>query len=54
MKIKYCDKCHQEEDWEHQFVEIKHTFGYGTVHDDSTVELDICEECFIKLFKEQL
>jgi hypothetical protein len=46
--------CEKQEDWENQFVEIKHTFGYGTEFDCTSVELDICEECFIKIFKDQI
>lgn len=57
MKIKSCDKCKRVEDVEgncQEFAIIKHTFGYGTVYDGRSVELDICEDCFIELFKEQL
>jgi len=54
MKSVTCDLCGKEEAWEKQFAEIKHTFGYGTSHDGLTVDFDICEECFMEIFKELL
>lgn len=48
-----CNKCNKQINTEYQsFVEIRHEFGYGTDLDGITVEIDMCEQCFIELLTE--
>lgn len=38
-----------------EFIRIKNIGGYGSIIGDSSVwEIDICEECFYKTFKDNI
>lgn len=56
-----CDICRKDYDFEHyednaslastvpSFFHTKHTFGFGSPMDGSTVEMTICEKCLLQL-----
>lgn len=55
-----CDMCSKYYDFEHHrddapntstiphFFHARHTFGYGSAMDGSTVEMTICEKCLLQ------
>jgi hypothetical protein len=53
MRILKCDVCGQNKK-EDEVLSITHVFGYGTTLDGTKINLDVCEECFIEKFEEEL
>ena len=50
IAIYKCDVCGKEE--ESMFInDIHHIFGYGSKYDMSLLDLNVCDECFDKMFE---
>ena len=47
-----CDMCKRKLDDFEDPIKIVHQFGYGTEYDGERWEFEICEECLIKIVKE--
>ena len=48
MTKTICNMCGKEFDYSDDFG-IRHTYGYGSVHDMDKLEVDLCNECLDKL-----
>lgn len=48
-----CDLC-KTECIQMETLEINHLFGYGTEYDMSSLNIDVCEKCLIKLFRSNI
>ena len=46
----FCDSCENEMQL-NDYVKIEHTFSYGSQRDGDTVNLDLCEFCFEKIYE---
>lgn len=57
MILMKCDICGTKTDYEEEqeeYIKIKHVYGYHSNYDGTSVNLDICPECVMKLFKEYM
>ena len=49
MKITTCDLCGKRLSKHQSSANLKHSFGYDTSYDGTEIDIDICEECLIKI-----
>lgn len=45
MTKRFCNKCGKEIDEHYENISIKKRIGYGSVHDDDDMDLNLCCEC---------
>jgi hypothetical protein len=50
VKCDICDKsCKRDGCYDYDRVDIYHTWGYGSKKDGTTINCDICEDCWDKV-----